>query len=546
MDTIAPEPAVMALGDGPDGEDLLGIAARLAEISLTAADFTSLFERVAGVVRDVLGPVQVGIDLHMQDGDYLQLMPGSFGASAQTTWSSQFRVDDPLAPSARVMRSGRGMTTASAAALAPELAGWWRALGIRQLLSVVLPGAQRRIGVLHVANPPTTFTAGDLALLEQISPFLAAAIEHAVRRIVMDRNERLTAALFRVASEVSAGRSLVELSAVELPEFCAASHIDVFAITFAGEARPRVMLRHGMVDDATVADLLRESTMPRTAPSLIRVQSSGIGVVGVSRAHFPVLVAGGCQASLSLLRRPGSPFSADELKAILRLSAVVALSWAMESYRQDVERRARADERHRIANDLHDHVAQTLFGAELSLHSMVEGLASPDADLTSVRAGVIRARDLLIRGEMSLRERMNGLLAQSPGGWCERLGSVAHDVEEEFGVAIRVMAPDDGGALATDVPPAVAGAVLRAVREGLVNAAKHAQPCRIDVDTAVEPDGILVVTVRDDGGADLDLDHAGHGLSAVRRMLGDVGGSLRVQRKSGSVTEFEVRVPLLR
>lgn len=246
--TGASEYAVMPLGYGPDGEGLLSIAAKLTEISLTAADFESLFECIAGVVRGVIGPVEVGIDLHMRDGDYLQLLPGSFGAPAQITWSSQVRVDDPLALSARVMRSGRGMSTEDAAALVPELADWWEALGVQQLLSVVLPGAQRRVGVLHVANPSMAFTSGDLALLEQISPFLAAAIEHAVRRIVMDRNERLNAALFHVASEVTAGRSLVELSPVELSEFCAASHIDVLAISFTGEARPRVVLRHGRRD----------------------------------------------------------------------------------------------------------------------------------------------------------------------------------------------------------------------------------------------------------------------------------------------------------
>jgi signal transduction histidine kinase len=141
---------------------------------------------------------------------------------------------------------------------------------------------------------------------------------------------------------------------------------------------------------------------------------------------------------------------------------------------------------------------------------------------------------------------MKGLMADGPGGLHERLGSVAHDVEEEFGVAIRIGVASGSGALTTEIPHAVASAVLRAAREGLVNAAKHAQPCRIDVEAAVGPDETLTVIVRDDGVADLDLDHLGHGLQSVRRMLGDVGGNLRVRRQAGCVTEFEVRVPLLR
>lgn len=530
---------------------LLGIATELTEISLTIDDFEALFTGIETVVRRTLGHVDVGIDLFMADGDYLQLLPGSFGAPTQITRSSQVDVGDPLALSARVMRSGDGLIVLDATAAVPQLADWYAVLGIRQLMSVALPGGGRQVGVLHVANPESAFDEADLTLLEQISPFVAAAIEHAVRRIVMARNERLTTVLNDIAREVITGRSLVDLAQVELPEFCAASNTNVLAISFTGEEHPRVVLRHGAVDDAIFEGFLRESKTPRDRISLRRERSSGIGVIGVSRAHLPVIVSGEHQASLSLLRRPGSPFSADELKVIHRLGSVVALSWTAESYRREFGLRARADERHRIADELHDDVAQILFSVELALTSMVEVLAEPGAAPQTVRATAIHARDLLIRGEVSLRDRMKGLAAVGSGGLRERLDSIAHDVEDEFGVAIKVAATAESERQSAGLSPAVSGVVLRAVREGLVNAAKHAQPCRIDLTACLAPHESddrpesLILMVQDDGVDDFDPETAGHGLAAVRRMLGDIGGALRLDREAGSVTRYEVRVPLL-
>src|SRR6202022_2955938 len=98
--------------------------------------------------------------------------------------------------------------------------------------------------------------------------------------------------------------------------------------------------------------------------------------------------------TLAALRVRGEPFSRDERHAMGRLANLAALAWASERYQQQRAELARLEERHRIADDLHDDVAQILFGAQLQLDQILEH-GELDA---AVVAGISRARGLLIRG----------------------------------------------------------------------------------------------------------------------------------------------------
>ena len=66
-------------------------------------------------------------------------------------------------------------------------------------------------------------------------------------------------------------------------------------------------------------------------------------------------------------------------------------------------------------------------------------------------------------------------------------------------------------------------------RELLINAAKHAGPCRATVKLRLGMRDRLLLTVIDDGvGLDADRAAAGHGLRAIRGALRAQGGTLRV------------------
>jgi signal transduction histidine kinase len=128
------------------------------------------------------------------------------------------------------------------------------------------------------------------------------------------------------------------------------------------------------------------------------------------------------------------------------------------------------------------------------------------------------------------------------GGLRQRLASTIHDVEEEFAIAVRLdLADRDDRALAS-ISPSLVGAVLRATREGLVNAAKHARPCQVRVIARLVGDDVLEVRVEDDGLALVEGPGAGHGLESMQRLLRPFGGDVGLGREN-AVTVFRVTVP---
>jgi signal transduction histidine kinase len=86
-------------------------------------------------------------------------------------------------------------------------------------------------------------------------------------------------------------------------------------------------------------------------------------------------------------------------------------------------------------------------------------------------------------------------------------------------------------------------ALLGAVREALVNAAKHADAERITVYVEVQPKEITAF-VRDTGtGFDPAIVRAGHGIEmSIRERLGRVGGTATLE-SSASGTEWELVTP---
>lgn len=199
-------------------------------------------------------------------------------------------------------------------------------------------------------------------------------------------------------------------------------------------------------------------------------------------------------------------------------------------------RQAAADERLRVARDIHDVV-----GHSLSMISLQSGVALRvlDADPGQARASLeaIRgsSKDALAELRHTLGVFRDGApLAPTPG-----LAAIPGLVERTRAGGIRVDADLPG----TDgVPAATQAVAYRVIQEALTNAMRHAPGAPVRVGVRRDSD-TLVVRVADAGPPGATVVE-GSGLRGMRERVAALGGTLSVTAGAGGVT-VEAVLPVL-
>ena len=212
---------------------------------------------------------------------------------------------------------------------------------------------------------------------------------------------------------------------------------------------------------------------------------------------------------------------------------------AAEERAAQASRLAVAEERTRIARELHDIVAHAVSVMVLQTgavrHRLPEGgdaEALRDVEATG-RTALAEMRHLL--GAMR-REDEGAELTPQPG-----LGSL-DSLLEAFGRAgLPVRLEVDGEA--TPLPRGLDLSAYRIIQEGLTNALKHAHASRADVRVGYGPDE-LTIDVRDDGDGAAESDGLGHGLVGVRERVRLYGGEMSAGAVSGGGFALVTRLPL--
>jgi signal transduction histidine kinase len=200
--------------------------------------------------------------------------------------------------------------------------------------------------------------------------------------------------------------------------------------------------------------------------------------------------------------------------------------------------RAEQHERDRLHELLHDEVQPLLVAARLSLSGL--GSHSDREDCLRVAGeacehlsrAILTARDLSLRLNPPLiRERGLNAALVSLCGW----------VRENHGLTVDL-------SVASDAQPedlALRLLCFNATRELLLNVVKHAGTPRVALTLWRTDDGLLRITVADQGsGFDPDTIAGGSGLAAIARRLGMIGGVLRVDSRPGQGTLVTLTVPL--
>jgi signal transduction histidine kinase len=212
-----------------------------------------------------------------------------------------------------------------------------------------------------------------------------------------------------------------------------------------------------------------------------------------------------------------------------------------EHEREAVARVAVAEERARIARELHDIVAHAVSVMVLQVgavrHNLPDALGEDKQALKGVegagRSALAEMRRLL--GAM----RSNGDspdLAPTPG--LDNLDRLLDEVQRA-GLPVRLRVDGDPFPL----PSTLDLSAYRVVQEGLTNALKHADASAADVLVRYGSDA-LRIEVRDDGRATSPGDGTGHGLLGVRERVKIYGGEMTAGAATGGGFVLSTRFPL--
>jgi signal transduction histidine kinase len=212
-----------------------------------------------------------------------------------------------------------------------------------------------------------------------------------------------------------------------------------------------------------------------------------------------------------------------------------------EREREAAARIAVAEERARIARELHDIVAHAVSVMVLQVgavrHKLPQTLEEDRDALSHVEQAGRTALAEMRRLLGAMRSDGDGLeLAPQPG--LDGLSSLAEEVGRA-GLPVRLHVDGD----ASPLPRAIDLSAYRIVQEGLTNALKHAHATQADVTVRYGPSK-LEIEVRDDGAGASAGDGLGHGLVGIRERVKIYGGEMT----AGTATEggfvLRTRLPL--
>lgn len=195
-------------------------------------------------------------------------------------------------------------------------------------------------------------------------------------------------------------------------------------------------------------------------------------------------------------------------------------------------------ERHRLAGELHDQIGQALALARIKLGAIQQKNPAQKESL----ADVGRLIEQTLQDTRSLTFQLSPPILYELG-FEPAVEWQSERIRAEYGVAVDVCDDHQAKPLSDDVRIVL----FQAVRELLVNAAKHARATTIRV-VMSRQDRQVRIEVADNGvgfdATQVERGRSGFGLFSMRERLGHLGGSLEIQSTRDQGSRMTLRAPL--
>jgi signal transduction histidine kinase len=204
--------------------------------------------------------------------------------------------------------------------------------------------------------------------------------------------------------------------------------------------------------------------------------------------------------------------------------------------------RAEAQERARLARELHDGIMQSLIASQMHVDSLRREAMTAAPCLVG---GLNRVQDLLREDVLGLRDLTQRIrsLDVTPAHSLQHLSDIIERFQRETGIRARFVTNVDKASLS----PSACREVALIVLEGLVNIRKHSGARHVLVRFTVA-DKLWTLSIEDDGRgfpfagrrSQVELDAAHLGPSVIRERVSALGGELTLDSTPGEGARLEI------
>jgi signal transduction histidine kinase len=434
---------------------------------------------------------------------------------------------------------------------------------MRSFLGVPVRVRDEVFGNLYLTNKRDggDFTEDDEVVLLALGAAAGVAVENARLYQAARRSQRWMQASAEVTTALLSGAEPGEVLARITSQARDLSDADIAVLALPDEEGRRLTVTYADGDGAqavrglvlpagqSISGLVLATGDPVTsadfagderAAAAMRAAMSHVGPAVL----FPLGAPGRRRGVLTIGRRHGrTHFPQAEAAFAAAFAAQAGVALELAAIRAQAERLSVYQDRDRIARDLHDLVIQRLYATGMSLQGTMPMISRPE-----VADRVSRAVDDMDETIKEIRGAIFALQARDAAGIpSDPRTGIVRLVEEMtamlgFAPSLRL-----GAGLRTLDSEELTEQALAVLREALSNMARHAGASGADVTVDVSQDGILSVTVTDNG-TGIPPGGRRSGLRNLADRAAELGGELRLGQAEPAAprpgTRLEWRVPV--
>ena len=212
----------------------------------------------------------------------------------------------------------------------------------------------------------------------------------------------------------------------------------------------------------------------------------------------------------------------------------------LQEYASQVEQLTIAEERNRLAREMHDAVGHRLTVTAVQLEG-AQRLIPTEPDRAARMIGTVR--DEVKQALADLRRTVATLRAplEVDLPLTHALARLATAFQEATGLNVHLTLPED----LPSVPEAGRLALYRAAQESLTNTQRHAKAKNIWLSLQTSSDNISLTAADDGVGFPPSMDGVGFGLRGLRERATQLGGELHLESRPGGGAQLRFCLPLI-